>query len=47
LERNTAHAAPLGPAANTVQGGEVNFGLMPLDALSELAARRRDDRGGP
>lgn len=41
FERNTAKAAPMGPAANTMQASEENSGLMTIEALRELAAQRR------
>ena len=41
FERNTAKAAPMGPAANTMQASEENSGLMTIEALRELAAERR------
>jgi len=46
LERNTASAAPMGPAANTVQASEPNSGLMTMEALRALAREKRRGSGG-
>jgi len=37
LERNTAKADPLGPAANALQATEPNSGLLSISELTQLA----------
>ena len=44
FERNTASAAPMGPAANTTQAFEANAGLMTVEALEALGAEKRRER---
>ena len=44
FERNTASAAPMGPAANTTQAFEANAGLMTIEALKALGAEKKRER---